>query len=280
MRKTAGTLITFLQIFIAGVLAVSVLPVTLFLGLATREVASYAIGVALIIAYSAFELSARVRMANFEAGRYLVMNLGRSALIMLFALPIAALTRDGLWTAAGTALGMAGGAMLGLNPAGFGPALTRLDRPLIGEIFAYGIPIGASMVLGSLINSGTRALVGGLGSAEELGYYTAGFVLIQATLAMVASGLEAAAFPLAVAAIERGDAAEARDQLVRNASLLLAVLMPAAIGMALTAPGIAHSLVGARFEPMVARLTPWMAMGGLLGSFRAQLPRSRVPARP
>jgi O-antigen/teichoic acid export membrane protein len=269
-RKTGGTLIAFLQIFlvIAGALVVSVPPVMLFLGPATREAASYVIGVALIIAYSAFELSARVRMANFEAGRYLVMNLGRSALIMLFALPIAALTHDGLWTAGGTALGMAGGAMLGLRPAGL-VRLTRLDRPLIGEIFAYGIPIGASMVLGSLINSGTRALVGGLGSAEELGYYTAGFVLIQVTLTMVASGLEAAAFPLAVAAIERGDEVGARDQLVRNASLLLAVLMPAAIGMALTAPGIAHSLVGARFEPMVARLTPWMAAGGLLGSFRA-----------
>ena len=269
-RQTDHTLKTFFQIFLmlSALPVLSVLPVLLLLGARTLDGTTYLVGAGLIVAYSAFELAARVRIANSQAGRYLMMNLGRSILIMGFAVPIAALTHDGLWTAAGTALGMAGGALLGLRPAAL-RHLGRFDRVLGREIFAYGLPIGASMILGGLVNSGTRALVGGIGSAEELGYYTAALVLIQNTLTMVASGIEAAAFPLAVAAVERGDAAAAREQLVRNASLLLAVLLPAAIGMALTAPGIAHSLVGVRFAPAVAQLTPWMCAAGLLGNFRA-----------
>jgi O-antigen/teichoic acid export membrane protein len=269
-RKTDHTLKTFLQIFLmlACLPVLSVLPVSLLLGAGTPDGAAYLVGAGLIVAYSAFELAARVRIASSQAGRYLMMNLGRSVLIMAFAVPIAALTHDGLLTAAGTALGMAGGALLGMRPGGL-RHLGRFDRALAGEIFAYGLPIGASMILAGLVNSGTRALVGGIGSAVELGYYTAAFVLIQNTLTMVASGIEAAAFPLAVAAVERGDETAAREQLVRNASLLLAVLLPAAIGMGLTAPGIAHSLVGVEFAPAVARLTPWMCAAGLLGNFRA-----------
>jgi O-antigen/teichoic acid export membrane protein len=268
-RQTPGTLATFLQIYLAlsAVLAGSVLPVALWLGLFTREAEAYAIGVVMLIAYSGFELAARARMASLQAWRYLVMNLGRSLLIMLFALPIAVLTHDGLWTALGTALGMGCAILLGAPSMVRG--VGRLDRQLIREILAYGLPIGASLILGSLVNSGTRALVGGLGGTVQLGYYTAAYVLIQNTLTMLASGLEAAAFPLAVAAVERGDEAAARDQLTRNATLLLAVLAPAALGMALTAPGIAHSLVGSQFEPMVAQLTPWMCAAGLFGAFRA-----------
>ena len=125
------------------------------------------------------------------------------------------------------------------------------------------------MIFSNLIDSGARALVGGLGSIQELGYYTAAYVLIQNTLTMVASGIEAAAFPLAVGAVERGDQEAARTQLVRNASLLLAVVLPAALGMALTAPAIAHSLVGARFTPAMIQLTPWMCAAGALANIRA-----------
>jgi O-antigen/teichoic acid export membrane protein len=263
-RKTNATLRTFWQIFLllAGTLLAAAVPVSLAAGWA------YLVGALLIVAYSGFELAARVQMASFRAGRYLAMNLLRSLLILVFAVPIAALTLDGLWAAAGSALGMAAAALVG-RPI---TALRRpggLDRALAREIAGYGFPIAVSMTLNGLINSGTRALVGGIGSTEELGYYTAAFVLIQNTLTMLGSGIEGAAFPLAVAAVERGDEAGARRQLVQNATLLLAVLAPAAIGMAVTAPAIAHNLVGASFETMAASLTPWMCAGGLFGNLRS-----------
>ena len=266
-RRTEDTLRTFLQLFLvlALVVVLGAAPIMRSLGIGWREAL---IGDALVIAYAAFELSARLRVARQQAGQYLLMTLARNVLIAGFALPIAALTHDGLWTAAGMALGIAIAASLAGSPVGFG-RLTRIDRPLAGAILAYGLPIAAANILGSLVNSGTRALVGGIGSAEELGFYTAGFILIQNTLAMVGSGIESAAFPLAVAAVERGDEAAARSQLVRNSALLLAVLAPAALGMGLTAGGIAHSLVGARFEPSVAALVPWLCAGALLGNLRA-----------
>jgi O-antigen/teichoic acid export membrane protein len=263
-RKTDHTLRTFLQIFLilAAAVLLTALPMSLVAGPA------YGVGAFLIVAYSGFELAARVRMASFQAGRYLVMNLARSVLIMAFALPIAVATGDGLWAAAGTALGMAVATLPGLpKPAAGSPG--DIDRVLVREIFAYGLPIGLSMILAGFVSSGTRALVGAMGSTEDLAYYTAAYVLIQNTLNMVGSGIEGAAFPLAVAAVEHGDEAGARRQLVQNAALLMAVLTPAAVGMALTAPAIAHNLVGAAFEPMVAQLTPWMAAGGLLANLRA-----------
>lgn len=266
-RRTEDTLRTFLQLFLVLALAVllAAVPIARSVGISWYEGLA---GAALVVAYAGFELSARLRVARQQAGPYLLMTLARNLLIAGIALPIAALTRDGLSTAIGMALGIALATGLAGSPVGFA-RLTRIDMKLARTILAYGLPIAAANILGSLVGSGTRALVGGLGSTEELGYYTAGFILIQNSLAMVGSGIESAAFPLAVAAVERGDEAAARDQLVRNAALLLAVLVPAALGMGLTAGGIAHNLVGSSFEPSVARLVPWLCAGALLGSLRA-----------
>ena len=86
---------------------------------------------------------------------------------------------------------------------------------------------------------------------------------------MVAAGIAAAGFSLAVRAVDSGDHAEAKRQLEANGTLLLAVLAPAAVGMAITAPSIATTLVGAHYVATVAALTPWMAAGALFAGFRA-----------
>jgi O-antigen/teichoic acid export membrane protein len=78
-----------------------------------------------------------------------------------------------------------------------------------------------------------------------------------------------AGYSLAVRAVETGDAEVARVQLLANSTLLLAVLAPAAVGMALTAHGLAQTLVGPKYVDAVAMLTPWMAGGTFLASFRS-----------
>jgi O-antigen/teichoic acid export membrane protein len=123
--------------------------------------------------------------------------------------------------------------------------------------------------LSGIISSGTRALVQALGSAEDLGFYTAAFILVQNTLVIMAGGVASASYPLAVRAVESGDAGKAQRQLLANGSLLLAVIAPACLGMALTADGIANALVGHKFSPTVALLTPWMAAGAFFAGMRA-----------
>ena len=227
-----------------------------------------AAGLLMTWAYAWFELVSRFHVADLRPGAYLRMNLGRAALILGGAGVAAWLTRDPVWTAIGTATGTLAGACLGgferyrLGAAAF-------DRALARAALTFGLPLAASLTLGSLVGSGTRALVSSLASLEALGLYTASFVLVQNTLATVAAGIASAGFSLAVRAVDSGDKERARAQLHANASLLLAVLAPATVGLALTSHSIAAVLVGPGYVDTVAALTPWMAVGAFFAGFRA-----------
>ncbi len=258
---------TFARIFAALVAATALLALAAAaFGLITPAKAGIVTaGLLMAWAYSWFELLSCFQIAQLDPATYLRMNLGRAALTLLGAGAAAWITRDPVSTAYGTAAAMILATILrGLPPvrAAFDPALARLA-------IRFGLPLAASLVLTSLVGTGTRAMVEWLGSIEALGLYTAALVLVQNTLGVVAAGIAAAGFSLAVRAVNSGDAAAARRQLDANATLLLAILAPAALGMALTAPGIAVTLVGTRFVATVAELTPWMAAGALFAGLRA-----------
>jgi O-antigen/teichoic acid export membrane protein len=261
---------TFVQIFLILMCLTGTLALLAWgLGLFTGSTApSYAIGLVMTWAYAWFELAARFEVANFRPGRYLRMNLARALFILLGAVGAAWLTRSPIWTAAGTATGILAGALLG-GFSGWGFGRRHFDVKLARTVLTFGMPMAASMALSSLIGSGTRAMVEWMGSAEALGYYTAAFMLVQNTLNVAAAGIAAASYALAVKAVESGDEAAARRQLLANGSLLLAVMAPAALGMALTAHGIAVTLVGPRYVQAVTTLTPWMAGGAFFANLRA-----------
>lgn len=224
-----------------------------------------AAGLVLMASYAWFEFRARLPVAGLAPTLYLRMNLWRAGAILLAAPLTAFLTQDPAWTAIATAGATLVGAVGGGTIAGGGD----FDRALAGAAIRFGLPLAASLALSSATGSLTRALLGGLDGAEALGLYTAAFVLVQNTLVVLSSGLASAGFSLAVRALENGDAVAARRQLAANGALLLAVLAPAALGMALCADGLADTLVGARFRDAVASLTPWLATGAFLTGLRA-----------
>ncbi len=221
-------------------------------------------GLLLMGCYAAFELAARLPVARFQPGRFVVMNGGRGLLSLLGAAGAAWLTRDPAWTVCGTALGTACGVLLGgrLGRPAFDTALAR-------RLLGFGLPLAVSMALAGIATSGVRGLLEALASAEALGLYTAAFLLVQNTLSVVAAGIASAGYPVAIRALERGDDAAARRQVAANWSLLLAVLAPMAAGMAITAPGLAAALVGPHYVAGVAELTPWLAAAGFFAGVRA-----------
>ena len=269
-RGDERVIATFVQIFLVLMLvSAGLTALTWACGLFSGAEASvYLLGLLLAWSYSWFEFAARVETANMRPFRYLTMNLARSACILLGAVGAAWLTHDAIWTMVGTGVGMFAGAMFGtLRTHRMAPRL--FDRQLAAQVIAFGFPLAISMTLGSVVSSGTRALVQALGSSEALGLYTAAFILVQNTLAIMASGIASAGYPLAVRAVESGDGIRAQRQLLANGSLLLAMLAPACLGMALAAPGISTTLVGHRFSAGVSLLTPWMAAGTFFASIRA-----------
>jgi O-antigen/teichoic acid export membrane protein len=84
---------------------------------------------------------------------------------------------------------------------------------------------------------------------------------------MPAGSIAAAAFPIAVSSLAQYGAARARQNLERFGEILLAVLVPAAIGLALTAPYLASFLLGPAFRETAASIVPLLAAGWVLQCF-------------
>ena len=263
-------LATILRLFVTTIVLLSI-PTALvwvFGGVLGTSPAIFTLGIVMAVFYAWFELAARYEVANFRPMQYLKMNVGRAAVAMAGCVTAAAVTHNPMWTACGLLLGTAAGAMLG-DRAWSKVNWRAVDPKLTSQILAFGLPYAASLTLAAFVNSGTRAMVQGFGSLEALGYFTAAFLLIQNTLVIIATGLGSATYPVAVRAVESGNRREAEAQLRRNGALVLAVMAPAALGMALTGPSLAATLVGPAFAEPVAQLTPWMTLAAFLSTVRA-----------
>ena len=231
------------------------------------QAALFAIGVCMAWSFAFFELLARFEVASFRPARYLVLNLARAVLLMAFTLGAAWLTRNAFYTALGNALGL----VTVILPVGKRRLLLRpklFDRSLAKQVVRFGLPFALSMLLAGLFTSGVRSLVAVLTDVRELGLYTAAYALSQNVLVVIAAAIGSTTYPLAVRAVERGDKLAVKAQLEENFAFLLGTLVPASLGMALTAEDLAAQLVGVRFRSGVVELIPWMALTIALGAIR------------
>lgn len=226
-----------------------------------------AAGIFVVGTYAWCEIAAQFEVANLRPTRYLTIYSARSVLTFTGAVGAAWVTRDPLMVALGSGTGM-------VLATSFGTLIrvrlrfSLFDRALARQMLNFGAPLALSLSFSSMNLAGSRFILASLGSIDGLGYFTAASNLVIVTLSVITGGLESATYSFAVKTMETGDRAATRAQLAQNFTLILAVLAPTAIGMALTAQGIAHTLVGHRFSAVVATLIPVLALGSLFGCIR------------
>jgi O-antigen/teichoic acid export membrane protein len=196
------------------------------------------------------------------------MNLARNGLILAGAALVAVLTRSGeaVLLVSFTAMLVAGSLFVADGSIRLS---RRFDAALARTLLAYGGPIFLSMVFSALMTSANPVMIGALSSQEAVGHYTIAFTLVQSTLGMIAQGVNVAIWPFAVRAVESGDLAAVRTQLSHNFTFLLGLVLPAGIGLALLAPGIARLFISPHYHEAIAQMTPWLSACAVLMALRA-----------
>ena len=147
--------------------------------------------------------------------------------------------------------------------------LRHVDRSILSQLLAYGLPLTAAYALGFIVSSSDRFLIGWLLDTEATGLYSVGFDLAKQSLSMGMMVVNLAAYPLAVKALEQHGVEQARAQLKSNIVLLLVVAMPSTFGVVLLAPNIAQVFLGAMFRDAAVTLMPWIAIGALIAGVKA-----------
>jgi O-antigen/teichoic acid export membrane protein len=204
-----------------------------------------------------------VHRAALDVRRYNLVEATQSlaglALALLLALPLDL-------GAVGLVLGLAGGSLLAALPDKglLVRHLGRPDRGVVREVSRYAVPLMASYGLGALIVYVDRLFLERLAGADAAAIYAVAFGIVDRPVTLVFMAVNLAAFPLAIARLENEGVAAARGQLLRNAATLLALAVPAVVGLASVAGPLAAVLVGEAYRAGVAALLPWMAGLALL----------------
>jgi O-antigen/teichoic acid export membrane protein len=168
--------------------------------------------------------------------------------------------------AVGLVLGLAAGSLLAaLGDAGLiARHLGWPDSACLREVRRYALPLMASYGLAALIVHVDRLFLERLAGPEATALYAVAFGIVDRPVTLVFMAVNLAAFPLAIDRLERQGVAAARAQLLRTATILLALAVPAVAGLACVARPLAAALVGEAYRPGVVALLPWLAGLALL----------------
>ena len=155
-------------------------------------------------------------------------------------------------------------AYLGVGSLRFG----SVDRALLTQAVAFGLPLVAAGVINWVNLNGIRVVVEAMGGASAVGLLAVGWGLGQRLSTTVAMFVTTAAFPLAARSLEQGAKSRALQQLEGGGTLLVGLVAPAAFGLWIVTPPFVHLLIAEPFRPVTLSLLPLAVATGAIRNIR------------
>jgi O-antigen/teichoic acid export membrane protein len=144
----------------------------------------------------------------------------------------------------------------------------QMDRPIMRAALNFGTPILVSNIFGWFAAHGIRFVVQYGASPTALGLFSVGWGLAIRITAVAAMVVAAAAYPLAVKAMERGDPQGARDQISANSALLLGLIAPSTAGIIAISDPFVTLLVAEEYRAATLAILPWALVGSAIRNLR------------
>jgi O-antigen/teichoic acid export membrane protein len=227
------------------------------------------LGALLLAATGIVDLSLSILAARMQSGRYAAVSVVRALGSALIGVGLAYLG----WGAPGALAGAIVGGILagaGLLWGDWRQVSVRgLDRGLLREVLAYGLPLSVGFVFYAVIANSDRLLLAGLTDAHTVGLYTAAFDMADKIILSLMMSIANATYPRAVEQLERAGLAAAIGQSRENFTILLGVGLPASIGLAMVGGHFAQVVMGAEFRVAAGEVIPVVAIASFVNNLRS-----------
>jgi len=139
----------------------------------------------------------------------------------------------------------------------------RFEAARARDYAAYGLPVALSLILALALATTDRFLLAYYLDDVAVGVYHAGYSLANRTLDVMFIWLGAAGGPALIVALERGGAKALETAAREQAAFMIALALPASLGVALVARPLAEVMVGPALRQGAAQVTPWIAASAL-----------------
>ena len=165
-------------------------------------------------------------------------------------------------TLIGTIISLGGSvvtARAALRDPGSKPYLARL--PIARSLMAYSLPIVGANLLYLAIPLANRSILAILDGFSETGQFSLAYDFGTKAVQAIGSALDIVLFQIAVATHELHGSVQARHQIARNMTIVIAMVLPACTGLWLTLPSIEELVVPEAFRGPFDVLLPLMMTG-------------------
>jgi O-antigen/teichoic acid export membrane protein len=254
-------------VFLAYLLSVLAAPIVFVIATLTSSVSHErtlaAIGFALGLGL--FEIGQELLKSRMQSFAFMAASITRACLAFALCLAAASLGGGGLWQLAMVTLTYFITAMAFATTIWRRP-LARFDVSDLRSFARFGVPITISGLVFAVHAALDRMLVFYLMGDSAAGHYGASADLVRQIILIPATSIASATIPLAVRAFASGGEREARSHLEFSFEVLLAVVIPAVVGFALTSNFIASIILGSDYRETASQILPILAFAWLFQS--------------
>jgi O-antigen/teichoic acid export membrane protein len=202
------------------------------------------LAVAAAIANGLFDYHTALIRARFLDGVYARLVIFKNILAIILTVGGALLTGSALIALTGACLSMAGSLIFvrsAVSDREAHPKLARFDLAM--DAAKYSLPIITANIFYLAIVLGNRALVTKHFGFAETGQFSLAYDMGTRLIAAFGSALDVLLFQIAVRTDDQHGPERALDQISRNMSIVIAILLPAAVGLWFIVPSLEHVLV-------------------------------------
>ena len=226
----------------------------------SRELIYLAMGAA--VANGLFDYNTALVRARFHDGLYTRLVIVKNVFAFALTGGGALVFQSAEATLIGAIVSIAGSvvtARAALNDPGAEPRLARWSSTR--NLMSYGLPIVGANLLYLTIPLANRSLAAIFYGFSETGQFSLAYDMGTKAVQAIGSTLDVILFQIAVAAQERYGAAEARAQIARNMTIVIAIILPACTGIWLVLPSVQQLIVPAQYRGPFGDLLTLMMVG-------------------
>jgi O-antigen/teichoic acid export membrane protein len=228
-----------------------------------------AVAIALALALGLFELGQEILRARLQAGSYMRATIFRAVIAISLSLAFVHAGFGGFGLIAGVAGGYLMSALC-FSPAVWRGPIKPFDRDAFSQMLRFGVPMALSGGVFALHAALDRLLVAYLLGDHAAGVYGAAADLTRQIITFPALSVASAVVPMAIRSLAEEGPAAVDTHLTKSGELLLAVVLPAVVGLALVAPHLAALILGPEFRDTAAGLIPILVFAWLFQTISMQ----------
>lgn len=212
-----------------------------------------------------FELGQELMKARLQSHAFMAASVTRACLAFVLCLAAALLGGGGFGQLTMAALAYVLTTMLFARVIWRGP-LAPVNVIALKDFARFGVPLTISGFVFAIHAALDRMLVFHLMGDAAAGHYGASADLVRQIILIPATSIASATIPLAVRAFASDGAQSARRHMETSFEILLAALLPAVVGFAITSNFVASIILGPEYTETATQILPILVFAWLFQS--------------